>query len=293
MKALFYLLAASLTWAEAAKRAELADEPGIAELADGAEIAYDPELVIADDPETAAVTNTWLVSNSTNVKAWTRQAVMVRPDKKTIIDPSETFVDAATAAAESNTVDKLSQLADAAKAGMDEAVAALTGVTNQVPPNAYMVTLAVPPPSAPAALMGFVVKESTDGTTDTQWVWYSHRLARKTIRRVVYKTPTGEFSQDVEWENWTAEGETIEAYGRTWYGCHKCTIPRPKAAQGISAVSRLNEVFGGAIGFDFGGVAVLVGGRLAITTNLVNAATGETMRIENGFIKTITKEIEE
>ena len=35
MKAIFYLLAACLTWAEAAKRAELADEPEIAELADG------------------------------------------------------------------------------------------------------------------------------------------------------------------------------------------------------------------------------------------------------------------
>ena len=157
MKALFYLLAASLTWAEAAKLAELADEPEIAELADGAEIAYDPELVLADEPETAAVTNTWLISNSTNVKAWTRQAVMVKPDKKTIIDPSETFVDTATAAAESNTVDKLTQLSDAAKAGMDEAVADLTGVTNQVPPNAYMVTLSVPPPSAPASLMSFGV----------------------------------------------------------------------------------------------------------------------------------------
>jgi hypothetical protein len=287
MKALFYLLAASLTWAEAAKLAELADEPETAEL------AYDPELELDYDPETAAVTNTWLISNSTNVSAWTRQAVMVKPDKITIIDPSETFVDTATAAAESNTVDKLSQLSDAAKAGMDEAVAALTGVTNQVPPNAYMVTLAVPPPAAPASLMGFVVKESTDGVTDTQWVWYSHRLARKPIRRVVYKTPSGEFSQDVEWVNWNADGETIAAFGRVWSGCHKCTIKRPTAARGISAVSRLNEVFGGASGFDFGGMAVLVNGRPAVTTNLVSKVDGAKLTIENGFFKTITKEIEE
>ena len=54
--------------------------------------------------------------------------------------------------------------------------------------------------------------------TDTQWVWYSHRLTRKPIRRVVYKTPTGEFSQNVEWVNWNADGETIKAYGRTWQG---------------------------------------------------------------------------
>ena len=262
MKAIFYLLAIYLSFA-----------------------------ALADEPETAAVTNTWLISNSTNIKAWTRQAVMVKPDK-TIIDPSETFVDAATAAAQSNAVDKIAGLSDAAKAGMEEAVGALKAVTNQVPKTAYHVSVSIPPPTAPAALMGFIVKQTTDGITDTQWVWYSHRLTRKPIRRVVYKTPSGEFSQNVEWVNWNADGETIKAYGRTWQGCHKCTVPRPKAAQGISAVSRLNEVFGGDSGFDFGGVLVMVNGRPAITTNLVNAATGETMRIDNGFIKNITKENE-
>lgn len=255
-------------------------------------VEQEKTAALADEPETAAITNTWLISNSTNVKAWTRQAVMVKPDNK-IIDYSETFVDAATAAAQAETTDKLASLSDAAKAGMDEAVGGLVAVTNQVPPNAYHVTVSIPPPSAPASLMGFTVKQTTDGTVDTQWVWYSHQLKRKPVRRVVYKTPSGEYSQNAEWANWTAEGETIEAYGRTWYGCHKCTIPRPKAAQGISAVSRLNEVFGGASGFDFGGVLVMVNGRPAITTNLVNAATGDTMRIENGFIKNITKEIEE
>lgn len=252
-----------------------------------------PTIVLADNAlDTSAVTNIWLISNSTNVKAWTRQAVMVKPDK-TIIDTSGTFVEAATAAAQSNTVDKLSAISDAAKAGMEEAIGALEAVTNQVPPTAYHVTLSIPPPVAPAALMGFVVKEISDGTIDTQWVWYSHRLARKPIRRVVYKTPSGEYSQNSEWENWDADGETVEAFGRTWQGCHKCTILRPTSARGISAVSRLNEVFGGDNGFDFGGMAVLVNGRPAITTNLVNAATGETMRIDNGFIKTITKEATE
>ena len=278
MKAIFYLLAASISWDEAAELAKRADEPETAELADGA--------------ETAAVTNTWLISNSANVKAWTRQAVMVKPDNK-IIDYSETFVDTATAAAQSNTVDKIAGLSDAAKAGMDEAIDGLEAVTNQVPPNAYHVAVSIPPPTAPASLMGFIVKQETDGTTDTQWVWYSHRLTRKPVRRVVYKTPTGEFSQNVTWETWKADGETIKAYGRTWQGCHKCTIPRPKAAQGISAVTRLNEVFGGSSGFDFGGILVMVGGRAAITTNLVNAATGETMRIDNGFIKTVAKEVQD
>lgn len=251
-----------------------------------------PSSLYADELDTAAVTNTWIVSNATNVKAWTRQAVMVKPDK-TIIDPSGTFVDTATAAAQSNAVDKASSLADAAKLGMESAVEGLTAVTNQVPENAYQVSLAIPPPQLPKSLMGFVVKESTDGITDTQWVWYSQTLKRKPVRHVVYRTPTGDISQSAEWVDWTEAGETISAYGRTWSGCHKCTIARPAAARNITAVSRLNEVFGDKNGFDFGGVVVIVAGKPAVTTNLVNSVTGETLVIQNGFIKKQTKEADE
>jgi hypothetical protein len=251
-----------------------------------------PFSLFADELDTAAVTNTWIVSNATNIKAWTRQAVMVKPDK-TIIDPSGVFVDTATAAAQSNAVDKASSLADAAKLGMESAVEGLEAVTNQVPENAYQVTLAVPPPQLPKSLMGFVVKESTDGVTDTQWVWYSQTLKRKPVRHVVYRTPTGDISQNAEWVDWTEAGETISAYSRTWSGCHKCTIARPAAARNITAVSRLNEVFGDKNGFDFGGVVVIVADKPAVTTNLVNSVTGETLVIQNGFIKKQTKEAAE
>ena len=100
-----------------------------------------PFSLFADELDTAAVTNTWIVSNATNIKAWTRQAVMVKPDK-TIIDPSGVFVDTATAAAQSNAVDKASSLADAAKLGMESAIEGLEAVTNQVPENAYQVSRA-------------------------------------------------------------------------------------------------------------------------------------------------------
>lgn len=251
-----------------------------------------PFSLFADELDTAAVTNTWIVSNATNIKAWTRQAVMVKPDK-TIIDPSGVFVDTATAAAQSNAVDKASSLADAAKLGMESAVEGLTAVTNQVPENAYQVSLAIPPPLLPKSLMGFVVKESTDGVTDTQWVWYSQTLKRKPVRHVVYRTPTGDISQSAEWVDWTEAGETISAYGRTWSGCHKCTIARPTAARNVTAVSRLNEVFGDKNGFDFGGLVVIVDDKPAVTTNLVNSVTGETLVIQNGFIKKQTKEADE
>ena len=247
---------------------------------------------LADDTETAAVTNTWIVSNTTNANAWTRQAVMAKEDK-TIIDPSGVLVAGAEAAAQSNAADRVTAISEAAIEGMRKAVGSLEAVTNQVPDTAYHVALAIPPPSTPLSLMGFVVKEETDGFTDTQWVWYSRALLRKPIRRVVYKTPSGEISQNVEWVDWSTEGETVTAYGRTWSGCHRCTIQRPTAARGVSAVSRLNEVFGGESGFDFGSVVVTVGGKVGITTNLTDAVTGTTLNIQNGFIKVQSKETAE
>jgi hypothetical protein len=249
-------------------------------------------LIMATAVEPSAITNVHLVSQGTNIAAWTRQAVMAQPDN-TIIDPSGVFVGGAEAAAQSNAADRVMQVSEAAIVGMRQAVGSLQAVTNQVPNAAYHVALAIPPPSAPVSLMGCVVKESTDGIVDTQWVWYSHRLLRKPIRRVVYQTPSGEISQNAEWVDWDADGETLTAYGRTWHGCHKCTIIRPIAARGISAVSRLNEVFGGESGFDFGSLIVTVGGRVGITTNLVNQATGAKISIKNGFFQPTQKDATE
>lgn len=252
-----------------------------------------PAAVFGAEIDTAAVvTNTWIVSDTTNSPAWTRQAVMARPDN-TIIDPSGVFVSGAESAAASNTVNRVQEVSEAAIAGMAQAVGTLSAVTNQVPETAYHVAVSIAPPASPASMMGCVVRETTDGTTDTQWVWYSHRMGRKPIRRVVYQTPSGEYSQNAEWVDWNADGETITAYGRTWTGCHKCTILRPAAARGISAVTRINEVFGGASGWSFGGVVAIVSGRAAVTTNLVGKTTGRVMRIDNGFIKSETKEANE
>ena len=246
-------------------------------------------IILAAAVEPLAVTNLNLVSESTNIAAWTRQAVMARADNS-IIDPSGVFVKAADAAVQSNAANRVSAISQAAIDGMRDAVGSLAAVTNQVPDAAYHVSVTLPPPKAPTALMGFVVKEETDGYTDTQWVWYSQALARKPIRRVVYKTPSGDVSQNVEWVDWSKAGETISALGRVWEGCHKCTIPRPAAARGVAAITRLNERFGGANGFDFGSIVVMANGKPGITTNLTDAATGSTLIIENGFIVTKTKE---
>lgn len=240
--------------------------------------------IYADESQTAAVTNIHLVSDSYESKAWTRQAVLATPSN-TIMDLSGVFVATAEAVAQSNEAERVATISDAAIEGMRSAFLALYAVTGNVPDNAYHVAMAIPPQESPRSLMGYVVKEETDGITDTQWVWYSERLAAAPVRHVEYTTPAGTFSQSAKWIAWNADGENITINGRTWKGCHKCTIPRPESAKNIPALSRRNEIFGGENGFDFGAAIVTVGGKGAFTGEVTNDLTGVVLRFDNGILK--------
>jgi hypothetical protein len=246
----------------------------------------------ADSPDTAAITNVHIVSDSYESKAWTRQAVMATPENE-IIDASGVFVAAADAAVQSNEAERISAVSDAAIEGMRSAFGALYAVTGNVPDVAYHVALTLPPGDAPASLMGYVVKEETDGVVDTQWVWYSQVLAAPPVRRVEYTTPAGVFSQPVTWIDWTQQGETIEVDGREWNGCHKCSIVRPVSAAGVPALTRKNEIFGGKGGFDFGAALVTVGGKAAFTGVITNDDTGAVYKFDNGALKTGEEKHEE
>ena len=238
----------------------------------------------ADEPQTAAVTNVNIVSDVYQSKAWTRQAVLATPSN-TIMDLSGVFVATAEAVAQSNEAERISAVSDATIEGMRSAFLALYAVTGNVPDLAYHTAITIPPQESPRSLMGYVVKEETDGITDTQWVWYSERLAAAPVRHVEYTTPAGTFSQAAKWIAWNADGETLTINGRTWKGCHKCTIPRPESAKNLPALSRRNEIFGGANGFDFGAAIVTVGGRGAFTGEVTNDLTGVILRFDNGILK--------
>lgn len=236
--------------------------------------------------EVAAAIKTNLVIKSDTVESlgWTRQAVLATPSN-TIIDASGVFVDAAAASVHSNEAERIAAVSDAAVEGIRSAFSALYAVTGNVPDAAYHVALTIAPQDAPQSLMGYVVKEETDGVTDTQWVWYSQNLAAAPVRHVEYTTPQGTFSQSAEWVSWSADGETLTVNGRTWEGCHKCTIARPKSAQNIPALSRRNEIFGGTNGFDFGAAIVTVSGKAAFTGEVTNDLTGAVLRFDNGILK--------
>ena len=236
--------------------------------------------------ETAAAGKTNLVIKSDTVESlgWTRQAVMVTPSNR-VMDPSGKIVEAAEASVQSNEAERISAVADAAVAGMRDAFSALYAVTGNIPDVAYHVAVTLPPGDAPASLMGYVVKEESDGLVDTQWVWYSQSLAAPPVRRVEYTTPSGVFSQPVTWIDWKNDGETVTANGRTWNGCHKCEVVRPVVAWDLPALTRKNEIFGGSGGFDFGAALVTVGGKAAFTGVITNELTGEVMKFDNGVLK--------
>lgn len=235
-------------------------------------------------PEAAAVTNVFLVSDTVESKAWTRQAVLATPENR-VKDLSGKIVEAAEASVQSNEAERISAVADAAVAGMRDAFGALYAVTGMVSDVAYHVAVTLPPGDAPASLMGYVVKEESDGVTDVQWVWYSHALAAPPVRRIEYTTPSGTISQGVTWIGWKNEGETITANGRTWKGCHKCECVRPAAARNLPALTRKNDIFGGSGGFDFGAALVTVGGKATYTGVVTNDVTGEILRFDNGVLK--------
>lgn len=232
--------------------------------------------------ETAAVTNVYLVSDIATGKAWTRQAVLATPSN-TIKDLSGVFVAAAEAEVQSNEAERVTAVSAAAIEGMRTSFAALYAVTGNINRTAYHVALSIPPQEGGASLQGYVVQESTDGVTDTQWVWYSHALPVAPVRYVAYTTPGGTYNQSVDWGDWTAEGTNITVNGRTWTGCHRCTITRPQSARNIPGLTGHNERLGGPNGFDFGAAIVTVGGRPTRTGAVTNDITGEVIWFDNGF----------
>lgn len=75
------------------------------------------------------------------------------------------------------------------------------------------------------------------------------------------------------------------SYGRTWQGCHVCTVTRPTWAQGATCLDLPNDKLGGPQGFDFGDLTLTVGGRTPYTGFVTNNITGEVLYFDQGFNK--------
>lgn len=234
-----------------------------------------------DVAETAAVTNLVITSDTTNSLGLTRQALLDGGNGK-VIDRSGTVVSYADSVAQMTLATNIQKIAEATSRGVTNALSALWAVTNQVPDYATHLQLYFPHGSTPLNLMGEVIDEGTDGTTDWQIVRYSQLLSIAPNRHIEYCYYNTTATVECVWDTWETDSYT-----------HRCTFTRPAALRGVLINSRRHEIIGGTRGFDFGSALVTVDGEPTFTGAWTNKLTGAVHQFRNGVILKDTKEIDE
>ena len=179
---------------------------------------------------------------------------------------------------------RAAEISDAANAAMADALQTLDAARADAATNAVELALVLVPETSRTNLTAYVVKTATDGVTDTQWVWYNRRIDLAPNRYVVYETHDRAATNKVTWTDWT-NAVTVTQNGRTWEGCHVCTVTRPAWAQGAACLDKPNDTLGGAHGFDFGDLLLTMEGQPLYTGLVTNGVTGAVLYFDNGFCK--------
>ena len=231
----------------------------------------------------ATGTNIVITSEAVEEPAWKRRVVM-QDGAGRIFNDGGAVGSAAEAAAAGAASEHAAEISDAARVAMTNALRALADAGAGAATNAIGLALVVPPETSRTNLTVYVVKTETDGQIDTQYVWYNRELELEPNRYVVYETYDRAATNKVTWADWGAT-TNVTHNGRTWEGCHVCTVHRPTWAYGLPCLDRPNERLGGPQGFDFGDMLITVGGVSAYTGFVTNGVTGEVWYFDNGFKK--------
>ena len=231
-----------------------------------------------------ATTNRVYVSETITEPAWKRQVVMKSGATGEIFNDSGAVGSAAESAAAGEAAEHAAEISDAANVAMTNAARVLTDAGANAATNAIALALVVMPETIRTNLTAYVVKTETDGVTDTQWVWYNRKIDLAPNRYVVYQTYDRATTNKVEWTDWT-NAVTVVKNGRTWEGCHVCTVTRPTWAQGGTCLDLPNDRLGGSSGFDFGDLLLTMGGQQVYTGFVTNGGTGAVLYFDNGFFK--------
>lgn len=230
---------------------------------------------------TSGATNIVITSEVIEEPAWKRQVVMQSADGTTLNDSGKVG-SAARVAAAGEAAEHAGEISDAAGVAMTNALRVLDEASEHAATNAIALALVAAPETSRTNLTAFVVKTETDGVTDTQWVWFNRRIDLAPNRYVVYETYGLAVTNKAVWTDWT-NAVTVVKHGRTWEGCHVCTVTRPVWARGESCLDLPNETFGGPTGFDFGDLLLTSGGQQLYTGFVTNGATGAVLYFDNGF----------
>lgn len=246
-------------------------------------IAAFPLLAVAQLAATLS-TNLYIVSESIEEPAWKRQVVMKSGATGGIFNDGGRVGSAVESAAAGEAAEHAGEISDAAGVAMTNALRVLDEASEHAATNAIALALVAAPETSRTNLTAYVVKTETDGTNDTQWVWFNRELDLAPNRYVVYETYDRATTNKAAWANWAAT-TNVTHNGRTWEGCHVCTVARPVWARGESCLDLPNETFGGPSGFDFGDMLLTSGGEPLYTGFVTNGVTGEVLYFDNGFCK--------
>lgn len=234
-------------------------------------------------------TNIVIVSGTIEEPAWKRQVVMKNGATGEIMNDGGKVGRAAESAAAGEAAERAAEIGEAANVAMTNALQTLVTAQTGAATNAIALALVVMPETSRSNLTAYVVKTTTAGAVDTQWVWYNRQLDLAPNRYVVYETHDRAATNKVKWVDWQTT-ETITHNGRTWEGCHRCTVTRPTWAQGVTCLDLPNDRLGGPTGFDFGDMLVTIDGVPAYTGFVTNGVTGAVLYFDNGFCKGSTEE---
>ena len=231
----------------------------------------------------AASTNRIYTSDVVLSRAWKRQVVMQTSEGR-IFNDSRAVGNAAESAAAGEVSERAGEISDAANTSMTNSLRVLEEAGRDAATNAYALALVIMPETSRTNLTAYVVKTETQGAVDTQYVWYNRKIDLAPNRFVVYQTHDRCATNKVTWANWT-NAVTVVHNGRTWEGCHVCTVTRPDWAVGKPCLDLPNDKLGGPRGFDFGDMTLTVGGEPLYTGFVTNGVTGEVLYFDNGVNK--------
>lgn len=239
--------------------------------------------VVADEPKAQA---DYISIDSQEVEnlGWTRQAVMATEDNH-IIDASGVIITVAETEAVDEAAKEAGSVADEARQSAIKAANDLLAVQDQMATESVSYALSFAPETDRPNLTGYVVKETSTGTVDTQWVWFNQQFPVSPVRYVEYQGDYITNAVKVAWLNWTATGESVTVDGKTWNGCHKCECERPVWARNVRCVTLPNDIVGGNNGFDIGDATIILDGELPFTGDIINDALGVVESWNNGVLK--------
>lgn len=248
-----------------------------------------PLLAFAQDAETMSVepeAPAWtnLESDVVRTLGWKRSYVL-RTGNGELVDPSGVLSSYAKVKTLEAVASDTTTLADAAFAGMSEALDALYAQTNSLPTNGVSICFYMRPGPDRPNFWAYEAATHADGTNDEAWVYFSQNLTAppKIMRRYYGEDQTT--SVEGQWPNFS---ETVTTNG--YACCRLLRFTRPEFARGVLLVP--DPVIGighPELGLAFGSALVCVNGRDTLTgilTNSVTTAGGtnyiETLRFDNG-----------